>query len=259
MALAGAVLAAILGGVAWRGLLEKTPPAAPAPLAGSAAPRAHPPGPPTRTVAGVTEALLRAEGRPVSDKAVRREAGAELLASIMGGLMRSYGQDLHLTESEMKALLDSYVFHQQVRSAFEAEVAQMTLSSDALTILVPPYPKVGRRLYEMWSGEVTETLGAERADLLLKRIMPLAEPLFHGFGQDTQQIVVKMSASTPREESYEVTRTQTATKPRPSISGEKSSLFTGNSSGYTVTGQNLDGGEFANFAPYFRQLRDARR
>lgn len=224
------------------------PPAVSVPAKRVAVPSAPPPPRPTSdTVAD----LLRVAERPAPAAPPAGERGAELLLQTGESFVRERAQGLNLTETEIKALGRSFAYHQQVRAAFEAELATITPTDDAVTITIPPYPAAGQHLRELWLADLTATLGAERSAALAERMQPLMDLHFRGFGRDNQQIVLTPGA---RQE-HDGAQLYDVRWYRISIYPQSDPRFTASSGSGRMPLPLIEGGELTNYVKYIRELK----
>ncbi len=175
--------------------------------------------------------------------------------------LQEYGQGLELTEAESAELKRVFVFHQQVRLRYEADIARVVSTAETVTITIPPYPAAGAQLQERFLTAIEKTLGPDRTNTLIFRMMPKLEYLFEGFGLDQQEIVVSyllevsLQDGWARERHYNITQTRTPPAPRPYLSDRYQGLYPG-SARSTISRATVlfDGGELMYFATVIKPL-----
>lgn len=167
---------------------------------------------------------------------------------------RDSAKDTAISPDELDRLSSAYAELQEVRGAYEAEIAKVEAKPDVVHIEIPPYPEAGGRLMELMKMEFQKQLGTERGNQSFLNMEEWMETLFGGAGLDNQTLDVRFNRIEVNGDAvYQVDNKRVALQTRP-IPDSGVSRFTNASSSSSVYLSQMDSGSLSYFTPYFTKL-----
>jgi hypothetical protein len=138
---------------------------------------------------------LRTDSAAALEEVARQAAplnGERWLTATLDGLLELH-PELKLSSEEVAQLKEIYAYCQQVRTTFEADIAELVAMGETRAqIRIPPYPQAGARLEALWVEEVSAELGENRFDEIDARLGETFEVAFKGFGTSVQLLDVEL-------------------------------------------------------------------
>lgn len=185
--------------------------------------------------------------------------GDDWTAATVDGLLAAH-PELQLDAEEAMRLKDLYVTCQNVRTAYEAEIAEvLSISGNRARIRIPPYPEAGARLQRMWEEELTAELGESRSLEVEARLGETFDVAFKMFGAGAQQLDIDLLNNTSEGLMYRINaRLDFADMDDPEMGMDESRLFSTTAT-YVLKPETVATGEWRPLAKHFPRLPDPER
>lgn len=175
-------------------------------------------------------------------------------AATVDGLLAAH-PELQLDAEEAMRLKDVYVTCQNVRTAYEAEIAEvLSITGNHARIRIPPYPEAGARLQQMLEEELTAELGELRSLEVEARLGETFDVAFKMFGAGAQQLEVDLLNNTRDGLMYRIlARLDFADMEGPAQGMDESRLFSTTAT-YVLKPETVATGEWRPLAKHFPRL-----
>ena len=183
--------------------------------------------------------------------------GERWMEATVDALLAEHG-GLGLTPDEVAGLKDVYATCQNVRTTYEAEIAEvLSISGSQAKIRIPPYPVAGARLQQLFNDELKAELGEDRYGAVDDYLGDTFEVAFKWFGAAVQELDVELKRD-PREGlMYRITaRMDFADTVNPELGMNETRLFS-TTSRYAFAAETVATGEWRPLARHFPRLPDA--
>ena len=183
--------------------------------------------------------------------------GDEWTAATVDGLLAQH-PELRLDAEETVRLKDIYVYCQNVRTAYEAGIAEvLSITPTRAKIRIPPYPEAGARLQQMWEDELTAELGEERSLEVEARLGETFDVAFKMFGAGAQHLEVDLVRAEQEGWAYRIlAQLEFADVDSPELGLDESRLFSTTGT-YVLKPETVATGEWRPLAKHFPRLPES--
>lgn len=163
--------------------------------------------------------------------------------------------ELKLDADEALRLKDVYITCQNVRTAYEAQIAEvLSITANRARIRIPPYPEAGARLQRMWEEELAAELGDSRSLEVEARLGEAFDVAFKMFGAGAQLLEVDLLDNTRDGLMYRINaRLDFADLDAPELGMDDSRLFS-TTGIYVLKPETVATGEWRPLAKHFPRL-----
>ncbi|HEX2099728.1 MAG TPA: hypothetical protein VHF69_03635 [Candidatus Synoicihabitans sp.] len=194
--------------------------------------------------------------QPATPAAPPITSGDRWLETTLDELVRQH-PELQLTDDELTRLREVYVHHQHVRTAFEADIAQVTsIDANRARIRIPPYPVAGARLQQLFVADVNQELGPDVSGAVDEHLGDTLDVAFKWFGASAQELEVELKRDPAEGLMYRiVARMDFADVSDPQLGGDDTRLFS-ITSHYQFRPETIATGEWRPLARHFPRLPD---
>lgn len=228
---------------------------APPPLAATPA-RTSAASPPARVAEpAVTAAPVEADGSaPVVERSAPSWQGERWTEEMLDALLVEHAE-LELEPDEVARLKEVYVYCQQVRTEFEAEIAEvLAIDASHARIRIPPYPQAGARLEQMLVEELTAELGEESFERVDGSLGETFEVAFKGFGTGAQLLEVELGGDVGTGLWYRIAAQLDFVDPVDPEAGSDGTPLLTTTSNHLLRAETVATGEWRPLARHFPRL-----
>ena len=182
--------------------------------------------------------------------------GESWMAETVDGILAQH-QELNLTAEEVAGLKDVYAYCQNVRTSYEADIAQIvSLNDNRARIRIPAYPVAGARLQQMFHEELKAELGEQTYGDVDDYLGNTFEVAFKWFGASVQELDVELKRDPAAGLLYRiVARMDFADTVEPELGQNETRLFS-TTAHYVLKPETVATGEWRPLARHFPRLPD---